>query len=246
MRGKRWVLTSGVALAVAMTAGCSGSAAKSVAAGSGGRTTGASVDLCAGMIKDKAAHPMTTLAQPALGGTVIDAAFGTTIRRITAVAGSGANAGIVPMYTTISAWNADESLLILYSLGGGGHQLCDGKTYQHLRALDIRPADLEQVYWDTSDPDILYSVDGQEFIRYHVSAGTQDKLHSFNALCGSSSVSNGGDPMFTSCPSSVTGQSPTRFLAQAAHGPCSGVIGATAHPWTATSWNCLATRLSHS
>jgi hypothetical protein len=167
-------------------------------AGSGGRTTGIAIDLCAGMIKDKDPHPMTTLAKPAVGGTVIDAEFGTTIRRITAVAGSGANAAIVPMYTTISAWNADESLLILYSLGGGGHQLYNGKTYQHLRALDINPADLEQVYWDTSDPDILYYVDGQEFIRYHVSAGTQDKLHSFSALCGSSSVSNGDDPMFTS------------------------------------------------
>ena len=142
---------------------------------------------------------MTTLAKPAIGATVIDAEFGTTIRRITAVAGSGANAAIVPMYTTISAWNADESLLILYSVAGGvGHQLYDGKTYKLLRSLDINPADIEQVYWDTSDPDILYYVDDQEFIRYHVNAGTQDKLHSFSGLCGSDSVSNGDDPMFTS------------------------------------------------
>jgi hypothetical protein len=166
--------------------------------GLGGSATVGTIDLCAGMVMDKDPHPMTALAKPALGGTVIDAEFGTTIRRITAVAGTGANAAIVPMYTTISAWNADESLLILYSVGGGGHQLYDGKTYQHLRSLDISPADLEQVYWDTSDPDILYYVDNQEFIRYHVNAGTQDKLHSFSTLCGSSSASNGDDPMFTS------------------------------------------------
>jgi hypothetical protein len=166
--------------------------------GSGGSATVGTIDLCAGMVTDKDPHPMTALAKPALGGTVIDAEFCTTIRRITAVAGAGANAAIVPMYTTISAWNADESLLILYSVGGGGHQLYDGKTYQRLRSLDINPADLEQVYWDTSDPDILYYVDNQEFIRYHVNAGTQDRLHSFSALCGSSSVSNGDDPMFTS------------------------------------------------
>jgi hypothetical protein len=175
----------------------SGGSAVDGGGGGGGATVG-TIDLCAGMVTDKDPHPMTALAKPALGGTVIDAEFGTTIRRITAVAGSGANAAIVPMYTTISAWNADESLLILYSVGGGGHQLYDGKTYQHLRSLDINPADLEQVYWDTSDPDILYYVDNQEFIRYHVSAGTQDKLHSFSTLCGSSSVSNGDDPMFTS------------------------------------------------
>jgi hypothetical protein len=150
------------------------------------------------MIKDKDPHPMTALAKPALGATVVDAEFGTKIRRITAVAGSGADAGIVPMYTTISAWNADESLLILYGLGSAGHQLYDGKTYLHLRALDINPADLEQVYWDTSDPDILYYVDGQEFIRYHVAAGTQDRVHDFGSLCGSPSVRNGSDPMFTS------------------------------------------------
>ena len=166
--------------------------------GGGGSATVGTIDLCAGMVTDKDPRPMTALAKPALGGTVIDAEFGTTLRRITAVAGSGANAAIVPMYTTISAWNADESLLILYSVGGGGHQLYDGKTYQLIRSLDINPADLEQVYWDTSDPDILYYVDNQEFIRYHVSAGTQDRLHSFSTLCGASSVSNGDDPMFTS------------------------------------------------
>jgi hypothetical protein len=182
-----------------------GSRAGSVASGGGssvvsGQGGSSSLpDLCAGMITDKDPHPMTALAKPAVGATVIDAEFGTKIRRITAVAGSGADAAIVPMYTTISAWNADESLLILYSVAGGaGHQLYDGKTYKLLRSLDINPADIEQVYWDTSDPDILYYVDDQEFIRYHVNAGTQDKLHSFSGLCGSDSVSNGDDPMFTS------------------------------------------------
>jgi hypothetical protein len=179
--------------------GGSGTATSTVVTGgSGGSATVGTIDLCAGMVTDKNPHPMTTLAKPAVGGTIVDAEFGTTIRRITAVAGSGANAAIVPMYTTTSAWNADESLLILYGVGGGGHQLYNGKTYQPIRSLGINPADLEQVYWDTSDPDILYYVDGQEFIRYHVTAGTQDKLHSFSGLCGSSSVSNGGDPMFTS------------------------------------------------
>ena len=167
-------------------------------AGGAGVVAIGTIDLCAGMITDKDPHPMTVLAKPALGATVIDGEFGTQIRRITAVAGSGANAAIVPMYTTISAWNADESLLILYSVNGGGHQLYNGKTYQFIRSLDINPPDLEQVYWDTTDPDLLYYVDNQTFIRYHVTAGTQDKLHNFSNLCGSSSVSNGTDPMFTS------------------------------------------------
>ena len=164
---------------------------------SGGTSPAATVDLCAGLVQDKLARPMTTLAKPAVGATVTDAEFGTVIRRITAASGSGA--AIVPMYTTISAWNADESWLILYAVSGGGHQLYNGKTYQFIRALDdINPADIEQVYWDTSDPDILYYVDNQTFIRYHVTAKTADKLHNFSDLCGSASVTNGTDPMFTS------------------------------------------------
>jgi hypothetical protein len=149
------------------------------------------------MITDQQPHTMTALAKPALGATVTDAQFGTTIRRITAVAGTGASAAIVPMYTTISAFNADESRLILYAVGGG-HQLYDGKTYQLIKALAINPADVEQVYWDTADPDLLYYVDTQAFIRYHVSSGTKDKLHDFGSVCGVVAPSNGDDPMFTS------------------------------------------------
>jgi hypothetical protein len=181
---------------VSATGGVRGTGGSGGAAATGGAS--GAVDLCAGLVTDKAPHPMTALAKPALGATVTDAEFGTTIRRISAVSGTGANAAIVPMYTTISAWNADESLLVLYAVGGGGHQLYDGKTYQHLRALAINPADVEQVYWDTADPDLLYYTDGQSFIRFHVGAGTADTLHDFSSLCGSSTPTNGSDPMFTS------------------------------------------------
>ena len=131
-----------------------GSSGGSGSSGTGGSTT-ATIDLCAGLVTDKQPHPMTTLAKPALGATATDAELGTKLRRISAVSGTGANAFIVPMYSTVSAWNADESLLILYAGGGAGHQLYDGKTYAPLRALDINAADVEQVYWDTADPDLL-------------------------------------------------------------------------------------------
>ena len=71
--------------------------------GSGGHYTTTNFDLCAGRVSDLMPHPMTALAKPALGATVVDAEFGTTIRRITAVAGTGASAAIKPMYTTIPA-----------------------------------------------------------------------------------------------------------------------------------------------
>jgi hypothetical protein len=138
---------------------------------------------------------MTALAKPGVGQTAVDAEFGTTIRRIT---NAGDQHAIVPMYTTISAWNADESYLILYQVGGGNHQLYDGKTYAYVRDLDINPADVEQVYWDTADPDLLYYTDALQFIRYHVSTKAKDMLHSFADVCGTTPVTNGTDPMFTS------------------------------------------------
>jgi hypothetical protein len=157
---------------------------------------GGPIDLCAGLVNDKLAHAMTALAKPALGASVVDPQFGTTIRRITAVTGTGASAAIVPMYTTIPAWNADESRLILFAVSGGSHQLYDGKTYAFIRALDIHPADVEQVYWSTTDPDLLYYVDGKSFIRYHVGSGVKDTLTTFS-FC-TNGASGGNDPMFTS------------------------------------------------
>ena len=150
-------------------------------------------DLCDGRITDKLAHPMTALAKPALGKFATDAEFGTRIRRITAASSGDA---IRPVYSTVAAWNADETRLLLYKVQGGNHLLYDGKTYQFIRQLDIHPPDLEQVYWHTSDPDILFVVEGTSFIRYHVAAGTKEVLSTFD-FC-SVGANGGGDPLFTS------------------------------------------------
>lgn len=174
--------------------------------GTGGNTGGSStggtggsmpVDLCAGLVQDKDPHPMTALAKPAVGEAVTDAEFGTTIRRITGVSAGGGNDPVVkPMYSTISAWNADESRLILFSVAEGTHLLYDGKTYALIGPLDISPADIEQVYWHTKDPDVLFYVDGKDFIRYHVGAATKEVLTTFDFCAGG--VSGGSDPLFTS------------------------------------------------
>jgi hypothetical protein len=159
--------------------------------------------VCQGLVTDKNPHPMTALAQPAVGTAATDAEFGTTIRRITDVGDGGV---LKPMYSTIPAWNADESYLILYHTGdvSGRHELYDGRSYAFIRDLDIQPADLEQVYWDTLDPQILYYVSRapRALIRYRVTAGTKDTLHVF-ACPGD--VTGGSDPMFTSWDSRVIG-----------------------------------------
>jgi hypothetical protein len=196
-------------------AGSGGSAGSGALAGSGGAagTAGAggstpidagsshippprNVDLCAGLVADKAAHPMTAVAQPAVGATVTDAEFGTTIRRITAVDATGSNPAIRPLYSTVAAWNADESRFLLYHVNKG-HELYDGRTYKLVRTLyDISPAYLEQVYWHTSDPDVFFFVDGKDFIRYHVTAATKETLTTFS-FC-TANATGGTDPMFMS------------------------------------------------
>jgi hypothetical protein len=142
--------------------------------------SGSSGDLCAGLVTDTANHPMSALATPALGRTVQDPEFGTTIRRITDVGGTGV---IKPLYSPTQAWNADETYMVLYRVGHG-HLLYNGKTYQYLRDLNIRPPDIEQVYWSTTDADILYWIDGNVLKRYHVSSDTNDAIHTISNCSG--------------------------------------------------------------
>jgi hypothetical protein len=166
----------------------------------GGATAG---NLCEGLVQDKEKHPMTALAKPAVGAFATDAEFGTKIYRVSEVKASGSSDAVIkPMYSTVAAWNADESMLLLYSVAAG-HQLYHGKTYAFLRSLDISPADLEQVYWDTTDPDILYYVDGKKFIRYHVGRSQAETQTTFT-FC-TDSASGGSDPMFTSFDSARIG-----------------------------------------
>ncbi len=113
---------------------------------------------CEGRVQDKAAHPLVALAQPRPGETYRDPAFSTQVTRLTAASPQdGENAVIKPMYSTMPAWNADESLLLLWHRGRG-HELWTGdRPYRMLRTLGLRsPSDIEQVLWDPTDPSLLY------------------------------------------------------------------------------------------
>ena len=186
--------TGGAGAGTSSTSSATGST--STGTGSGG---GGALDLCDGLVTDTADHPMTPLAQPGLLEAATDPEFGTTIRRVSDVGPGGV---IKPMYSTISGGNADESRLILYEVDGG-HRLHDGKTYAFLGMLDIDPADLEQVYWHTTDPDVLFYVSGKTLVRYHVGTQTKEPLHTFASCAGD--ASGGDDPMFMSWDSNVIG-----------------------------------------
>ncbi len=149
------------------------------------------VDLCQGLVKDKLPHAMTPLAKPAPGQVAIDPQFGTTIRRISAAPLSGSSPAIVPMYSTVSAWNADESWLILYHVGVG-HELYDGHTYRFVRSLAINPNELEGVFWHPTNPDLLFYASGNRLIRYHVSTGAMDVVRTFSFCTGVTSSDTHG------------------------------------------------------
>jgi hypothetical protein len=162
----------------------------------------AGADLCQGLVQDRQPHPMTPLAKPAAGETTQDPQFGTTIRRITAVPQVGPDPAIRPLYATVSAWNADESLLLLYNVGNG-YELYDGRDYRFLMPIDIEPSDIEHVYWHTSDPDVLLYPSGRFLMRFHVQKALLEPIREFEFCTGS--VTAGPDPMFMSWDSNVIG-----------------------------------------
>ena len=154
--------------------------------------TGNGVASCDGLVTDTSRHSMTSLSKPGLHESVTDAEFGTRIVRVTDVASETGGEVLKPLYSTVQAWSADESHLVLYEVGGG-HRLYDGHTYEFIRRLDINPPDLEQVYWHPRDPDVLFYADGNDLVEYSVSAGQKTVVHTFS---GCRSVSAGGDPMY--------------------------------------------------
>ncbi|GIK82805.1 MAG: hypothetical protein BroJett024_39100 [Alphaproteobacteria bacterium] len=192
------------ALAIVLGACGGGNGSVDSASGPGVASVGSSsANLCEGLVTDKLAHAMTDVAKPAVGGSFVDPQFGTTIRRISDAAAKGFEF-IKPMYSTIQAWNADETRLILLR-PGGWHELYDGKTYQYLRTLDdISPADDEQVYWDTTDPQVLYyaNIVERRLYRYNVETRAKTMLRDFSTpptSCGSGvDLTGGTDPMYMS------------------------------------------------
>jgi len=163
-----------------------------------------SQDLSVGYLaNDLMQRPMQPLPKPAYLNGVADPSFpSTTIRRI-----SEATPGnfVVPMYSTIQAWNADESYLLVY-VGGGTHRLLDGTDYTFVRDLDIRPDDLEAVFWHFSDPNILFYLDNNtdDLVRYNVNTQSMTILANMRTLSGCSSfISSGNDVQMMSWDSDV-------------------------------------------
>ena len=153
-----------------------------------GAARGADPDLCEGLVTHRERVAIRAVAKPPFMKRYRDPAFGTTVMRITDSASGEVRK---PVYSTVQAWNADESLLMLYRTGGGraGHVLLDGRTYEPVRELDIVPTDLEEVFWSHTDPDVFYYVsqyksDLGELKRFSVEANRATTIRDFREHCG--------------------------------------------------------------
>ena len=163
-----------------------------------GAALAAEPDLCEGLVTHHERVAVRPVAKPPFMKRYRDPAFGTTVMRIT-----DSRQGEVrkPVYSTVQAWNADESLLMLYRSGGGrsGHVLLDGRTYEPVRELDFVPTDLEEVFWSHTDPDVFYYVSGYksdlgELKRYSVEADKATTIRDFDEQCGADGLPvAGGD-----------------------------------------------------
>jgi len=152
-------------------------------------------DLCEGLVTHAKRVPVKPVGRPPFMQRYRDPAFGTTVMRIT---DSAVGSVSKPAYSTVQAWNADESLLLLYQSGDRpGHVLLDGQTYEYVRDLPVYPADIEEVFWSHTDPDIFFYVskrDGDfgDFRRYDLSKNDSELIRDFDDICGAKGLPQAG------------------------------------------------------
>ncbi|MBK5257130.1 MAG: hypothetical protein JJE39_13955 [Vicinamibacteria bacterium] len=142
-----------------------------------------------------------TFMPPAKGGTYADPAFGTSVKRLsdamnmTDNAGSGGLTTIGTEYSTASPFNSDNSRLILQHNSYFG--LYDGNgTY--LKDLPFAVNVSTEPRWSRTDPNVLYYVSGNNFMRLDVAKGASSLVHAFaeyGAISGrgESDISRDGD-----------------------------------------------------
>ena len=162
----------------------------------GASNAAASDNLCEGLFTGTGRVAIPAVAKPPFMKYYKAPAFGARAIRI-----SNARQGEIfkPAYSSMQAWNADESVILLYRGGKNpAHVLIDGKTYEPIRELDIVPSDLEEVYWSHTDPDTFfyiskYSRNYGSLMRYSVRDNKSVRVRGFQDLCGTTGLPTGGN-----------------------------------------------------
>ena len=152
---------------------------------------------CTASILDTRKTPIPYLPKPKSGVRYIDPALGATVVKI-----SDSNYGEIrkPAYSTMQAWNADESLLLLYKSikDHTSYELRDGHTYQLLRQLNLSASDIEEIFWSRKSPNILFYISSAKsdfglFNRLDIQSGATRIMADFSPWCGNSLPVAGND-----------------------------------------------------
>jgi hypothetical protein len=142
-----------------------------------------------------------TFVPPQSGGTYVDPAFGTSVRRLsdamnmTDNAGRGGLTTVSTEYSTASPFNRDNSRLILQHSSYFG--LYDGNgTY--LRDLPFAVNASTEPRWSRTDANVLFYVTGNSLMRLDVASGATSVVRTFSEYGsingkGESDISRDGD-----------------------------------------------------
>ncbi len=102
--------------------------------------------------------PRTAMDRPGVD-LVLEPGFGTAIRRLTT---ADEGSAVAPVTSATQTFNADGSRLLLYRSGserGSAHLIVDAASGNELMSLEVDPTDIEDLYWDSTDPRLLRFVE---------------------------------------------------------------------------------------
>lgn len=177
--------------------GCKGDKNSNEGINSVSTVAATNLNLCQGLVVSTDRLAVPALEKPTYLQTYRDPTFGTKVTRIT---NSAFGEVRKPKYSTMQAWNADESLLMLFEQDKNGqrHILLNGQTYEPERVLNIVPSDLEEVHWSHTKPNEFFYIskaggDRGQFKRYDTRNNSSTLVKNFTPYCGAGLPTGGSD-----------------------------------------------------
>lgn len=120
---------------------------------------------------------------PAKGASYRDASQGVCITRVTDHESEPPVGFAKNLYSRQQAFNADESLLLVFARDGAWH-LYDAQTFDYVKRLDLGGGSVEP-QWHPTDPDVMYFLPnkgGLSLHAWHVRTDQQMKIVDFTRL----------------------------------------------------------------
>lgn len=102
------------------------------------------------------ATPKPVVAQPAKGIPFTDPTYNTCIVRVTDAASESPDTFARNDYSRRQAFNADDSLLLVYAVNGSWH-VYDAQTMEHVKSL-VGVGGEPEPQWHPTNPDLIYSL----------------------------------------------------------------------------------------